>query len=143
MNKVHDIDCETGSWDGVSRNCKCNERKIKRELTACQKHLREADTKNGKLFASYEECETKLLTACEERDRAMTDAATFAAKWHDEEKRADEAIKERDRFRKDSEALDWLMEKFGYTINGIMKLAGKSSYSDCPEHLRKRLEGMR
>ena len=51
------------------------------------------------------------------------------------------ACEERDRYKADSEALDWLMEKFGYTINGIMKLAGKSSYSDCPEHLRKRLEG--
>ena len=54
-----------------------------------------------------------------------------------------DVCEERDRYKADSEALDWLMEKFGYTINGIMKLAGKSSYSDCPEHLRKRLEGMR
>ena len=46
------------------------------------------------------------------------------------------ACEERDRFRKDSEALDYIIEQCkAYLIWNI------SDKPDCPEHLRKRLEG--
>ena len=100
-----------------------------------------------------------LKIACEERDRAMTDAATFAAKWHDEERRADNAheeraqwqrradqyMEERDRFRKDSEALDWLLKQFSFSEDMVVMQLNhpyRSMRIDaCHEHLRKRLEG--
>lgn len=48
---------------------------------------------------------------------------------------------ERDKYKADSE---WLLRNFRHMINGAIKLAqldGHPAYSDCPEHLRKRLEG--
>ena len=52
-----------------------------------------ASFQSGKWFENYSailslshELERELRTMQEERDRAMTDAASFAAKWHDAEK---------------------------------------------------------
>lgn len=65
----------------------------------------------------------------EERDRAMTDAATFAAKWHDEEKRADKTIEERDRY-------NWILKYMAE--RGLMSEASYQLAEDALEQMTAR-----
>ena len=47
------------------------------------------------------------------------------------------ACEERDRFRKDSEALDWIINVWCAEIDK----SDMRTWPDCPEHLRNKLEG--
>ena len=72
-----------------------------------------------------------IAAIVEERERAMNDA--FTAKWRDEEKRADQ-------YKADSEVWDFIC-KTGWPTSVNVALLKIADHMDCPEHLRKRLEG--
>ena len=98
-----------------------------------------------------------LLSACEERDslrEVLEDKRRLARELdialHGEEGAAKQASlcdlivpaqrlrEERDRYKADSEALDWFLKEYPEIMTSFLRL---HTNRDCPEHLRKRLEG--
>ena len=51
------------------------------------------------------------------------------------------ACEERDWYKADSEALDFLLKIGGKETDNVIHIPTVAQWPDCPEHLRKRLEG--
>ena len=103
------------------------------------------------LTRNYRIVAKEMIDLCRQLERELTDARAALADRSEEyvirqaeaESELIAACEERDRFRKDSEVLDWFIQHMPWDKDELIDYFNflERNNTCCPKHLRNRLEG--